>query len=105
MSRAKVKVAAEQAAKDAAKLATETGAQPSAAQPSKPSTRPKKKWQADDGQKKLTEAGMQSAKKSNRASPLADADAGAMTVPAGDSTAAALVDLTRGGQKYRKIGI
>ncbi|CAH9119642.1 unnamed protein product, partial [Cuscuta europaea] len=96
MSRAKAKVAAEQAAKDVAKLAAEIGAQPTSGQPSKPPTQPKKKRQADDGQKKLTEAGMQHAKKSKRASPLADADVGAVTMPDGDvggSNAVTVVDL------------
>ncbi|CAH9068519.1 unnamed protein product, partial [Cuscuta europaea] len=82
------------AAKETAKMAAASGAQPSFDAAKKPPTQPKKKRPVDDGQRKLTEAGMQS-KKSKRASPLADAGAGGLTTPdddAGGSNATTVVD-------------
>ncbi|CAH9088548.1 unnamed protein product [Cuscuta europaea] len=94
MALAKAKAKEEMAAKEAAKMATAGGAQPSSDAAKKPPMQPKKKRHADDGQKKLTEAGMQS-KKPRRASPLTDTSASGMTVPdddAGGSNAIAVVD-------------
>ncbi|CAH9111151.1 unnamed protein product [Cuscuta europaea] len=56
--------------------------QPGAAPAAKPPVQPKKKRQADEGQKKLTEAGLKPAKKSKRASPAGDV--GTSPVPSGD---------------------
>ncbi|CAH9077249.1 unnamed protein product [Cuscuta europaea] len=71
--------------------------QPATAPAAKPPVQPKKKRQADEGQKKLTEAGLKPTKKPKRASPSGDAETSA--VPSGDgggSNADALVDLTSG---------
>ncbi|CAH9084643.1 unnamed protein product [Cuscuta europaea] len=67
--------------------------QPGAAPAAKPPVQPKKKRQADEGQKKLTEVGLKPPKKSKRA-PSAG-DAGTSAVPSGDgggSNIDALVD-------------
>ncbi|CAH9081292.1 unnamed protein product [Cuscuta europaea] len=67
--------------------------QPGAAPAAKPPVQPKKKRQVDEGQKKLTEAGLKPIKKSKRASP--SGDAGTSVVPSGDgggSNVDALVD-------------
>ncbi|CAH9083422.1 unnamed protein product [Cuscuta europaea] len=82
------------AAKEATKLAAANGAQPSSDVPKKPPTQPKKKRPVDDNQRKLIEAGIQP-KKTKRASPLADADAGGLTMSADDvggSNAVSVVD-------------
>ncbi|CAH9050669.1 unnamed protein product [Cuscuta europaea] len=95
MALAKAKAKEEMAAKEAAKLAAASGAQPSSDAPRKPPMQPKKKRPVDDGQRKLTEAGMQP-KKTKRASPLADDDVGDLTTPADDaggSNAVAVVDV------------
>ncbi|CAH9093013.1 unnamed protein product [Cuscuta europaea] len=71
--------------------------QPGTAPAAKPLIQPKKKRQADEGQKKLTEAGLKPTKKSKRASP--SGDAGTSAVPSGDggdSNVDALVGLTSG---------
>ncbi|CAH9101406.1 unnamed protein product [Cuscuta europaea] len=71
--------------KMAAKLAAASGVQPSSDAPKKPPTQLKTK---------MSGAPMQS-KKTKRASPLADADAGGLTMPADDvggSNAVAVVD-------------
>ncbi|CAH9107128.1 unnamed protein product [Cuscuta europaea] len=56
--------------------------QPGATAAAKPPVQPKKKRQAEEGQKKLTEVGMKPPKKSKRASSAGDA--GTSAVPAGD---------------------
>ncbi|CAH9118604.1 unnamed protein product [Cuscuta europaea] len=96
MKRAQLKASEELKAQQAAKPAADAG-QPATAPATKPLVQPKKKRPADEGQKKLTEAGLKLTKKPKRASPAGDA--GTLTVPYGDegsSNADALVDLTSG---------
>ncbi|CAH9112798.1 unnamed protein product, partial [Cuscuta europaea] len=67
--------------------------QPGASPAAKPPVQPKKKRQADEGQKKLTEVGLKPPKKSKRASSAGDV--GTSAVPSGDgggSNTDALVD-------------
>ncbi|CAH9115540.1 unnamed protein product [Cuscuta europaea] len=96
MNRAAAKAKEELAAKEAAaKAAASSDAT------KRPPPQPKKKRSAKETQRKLTEAGMQSAKRSKKASSFATADeAGVLTVPivdeGGSSAAAALVDLGSG---------
>ncbi|CAH9108419.1 unnamed protein product [Cuscuta europaea] len=93
---AKAKAREEMAAKEATRLAATGEAQLSSGVPMKPPTQPKKKRPVDDGQKRLTKAGMQPSKKSMRASPSTEGDAGASTVPAedvGGSNAVVVVDM------------
>ncbi|CAH9098624.1 unnamed protein product [Cuscuta europaea] len=95
MKRVYLKTSEELKAQQAAKSAADAG-QPATAPTTKPPVQPKKKRPAEEGQKKLTEAGLKPTKKSKRVSP-SGADVEALTVPCGGeggSNADVVVDLT-----------